>query len=289
MNAVDRQKLVDEPESGTNADPHPKVAVGDEPKGRIEAAESIQDPATPEDGRLREEPHATDPVQVERGVHQDHAPARSVVDAQSVAEHHVRGRIRCECIDHGRNRPGKVEVVAVEVGDDLAAGSGEPLVDRVVHPAIGLRQPAEPRRSGVAPEDLERAVGGAAVNHDVLDIWVRLLLHRQDRLFDEASLPEARRDDRDEREGRSRSRRRHLTLPTTIRQSPRPSRSTNRRRGASATRTIGCGCQSRLGRTYSVAWLRCRAASRDIASQNGGLIVETRSTWNPACSSSLRA
>ena len=104
-----------------------------------------------------------------------------------------------ERLDHRLERPWEVEVVAVEVGQDLARGQAHALVDRVVHAPVGLRQPAHVVGALVAAEDVEGSVGRAAVNDDVLEAVIGLSPDRVDRRLDEPALVERRRDDRHKR------------------------------------------------------------------------------------------
>ena len=97
---------------------------------------------------------------------------------------------------HRRGECAREEVVVgVDVGDDVAGGHADPAVDRRGLAVVGLARP--PRDLLVeALEDVGRAVGRTAVEHEVLEVVVALLDDRPDRLLQELRLVERRRDDR---------------------------------------------------------------------------------------------
>ena len=66
-----------------------------------------------------------------------------------------------------RQRSRQVDVVGVQPADHVAARHADALVHRVGQAAVGLGDVAHVGRGG---EDLERAVGRAAVDDDVLDL-----------------------------------------------------------------------------------------------------------------------
>jgi hypothetical protein len=135
---------------------------------------------------------------VEAGLGHDlhaHRPSR-LVDHFGVAVEHgrpagvdpgARGRVE---------RSGRVGVVGVEPGQQLAGAAPPTLVDRARLPAVGRALPViEPRT--VAAQHLRGAVGAAPVHHQVFEVGVALRQDGADRLLDERPLIERGRHHRD--------------------------------------------------------------------------------------------
>jgi len=76
---------------------------------------------------------------------------------------------------------------------------GKALVDRIRLAAVGLGDPPG-QAVGVAADDLQAAVGGAAIHDDIFQARVVLAEHGADGGFQEARLIERRRDDGDQRQ-----------------------------------------------------------------------------------------
>ena len=89
-----------------------------------------------------------------------------------------------------------VIVIAVEIAVDGAGGAGEAFVDGVGLAAVRLGNP-EGQMRGIFADDLDRAVGAAAVNDHVLEVGIILREDRVDGLFEKPGLIEAGRDDGD--------------------------------------------------------------------------------------------
>ena len=95
-------------------------------------------------------------------------------------------------------RPGDVVVVAVDVGDDVAGRPRQALVDRVGLSAVRLANPAGEaveERSRISTDPSPRA----AVDDDVLDVWVVLVRNRLQGAFKVFGLVQGRSHDADER------------------------------------------------------------------------------------------
>ena len=78
---------------------------------------------------------------------------------------------------HMRQRVGRREdVVGVEDPDHIACRHRDPLVDGVVHSPVALAQPAHPAAEArlILPEDGNAAVGGTAVDDDILQLHAPL-------------------------------------------------------------------------------------------------------------------
>ena len=106
--------------------------------------------------------------------------------------HHIG--LGVEDFGDGAEGPGTIFVVAVEPGHDFAAGFGKALVQRIAMAGVGLAdkmvQPVF-----VFLDDLHRAVGAAAIDHDIFEMRIILIQHRAQRVFDKSRLVEGRGDD----------------------------------------------------------------------------------------------
>lgn len=126
------------------------------------------------------------------------AEARAVfVDPGGAAVHGGGIRIELERANGGGDGAGKEEIVGVQPGEDLAAGLGEAGADGIGSAAVLLRDPAN--ASAVGAEEIDGAIGGAAVENGVFDMGVALGENAVDGLREEVRHVEGRRDDGDER------------------------------------------------------------------------------------------
>src|SRR5579859_182838 len=164
-----------------------------------ELVQSVEGSTTNEDRRLHEwarlrvEPLPAGPMS--NVMAQDKAVA---TEHDCVAVYDVDARVRAKATDDCLERVDTEQrVVAVQPADDLTARADKCLVERMRLTAVGLNLPAYERRSTF--EDGERAVCGAAVRNDLLDVRVRLGGDRRDAVTEKAALVERRRQDRDER------------------------------------------------------------------------------------------
>ena len=73
-------------------------------------------------------------------------------------------------------RSGEQEVIRVQPGHHLAPGQGKALVDGVGLPLVRFAEPALDAPPVLA-DDLQAAVGGAAVHHDVFQVGIVLAQH----------------------------------------------------------------------------------------------------------------
>ena len=155
------------------------VVVHGEAIARIETADPLEDPPADDHGRMIDVRHpgpdplrigriATDPVQ--------RAAGRVVVD--QIAEHEV-GAARLERGDRPLDLLRLQPVIGIHQADHLAARCRQALVEGVADATVGLADPTG-QPAGVAPDDLEGAVGRGAVDHDVLDLGVGLREHAVD-------------------------------------------------------------------------------------------------------------
>ena len=108
-------------------------------------------------------------------------------------------RILHPCLGHPVEGSRQIEVVAVQIGPEIAGGPRHPLVDRVaLAPVLATFPVGEP--VGVPPDDLDRAVRRAAIDDDVFEVRIALVEDRADRRLEEPGLVEARRDNGDARQ-----------------------------------------------------------------------------------------
>ncbi len=110
-----------------------------------------------------------------------------------VAEDHVVGA-------HLRARFGEcapqINVTRIDPAQNIAAGAFEPLGDSLRISAIGLADPAgDPIL--ILADDVDAAVGGAAVDNEVLVAGREIVEHGDNRLFKIGRHVERRRDDGD--------------------------------------------------------------------------------------------
>ena len=88
---------------------------------------------------------------------------------------------------YGAEGARQIDVVGVEPAQKVTGGSSEALLQSVILSLIWLANPVG--QVGLVPtDDLYAAVGGAAINDDVLQVWVLLVENGQDSLFEEGSL-----------------------------------------------------------------------------------------------------
>src|SRR5207247_11229505 len=159
--------------------------------------------AAPEDGGLADE---ILPQQGAVAVPPQRAPLvagdRSADDAafgvdNLVASHEpLCRRILAKSVRDGGEGAGRIEVVGVEPGDDVAARHFHSFVDRVGLAAIRPADPADARVARERSEELDRAVGASAVDDDPFEVEVAGL--RKDApagLFEVAPAVEGRGDD----------------------------------------------------------------------------------------------
>lgn len=66
-------------------------------------------------------------------------------------------------------------VVGVQEADNVAAGEGDPLVERVVDATIRFADELRVLVRELA-QDAERAIGRSGIDDDMLDLWVCLRL-----------------------------------------------------------------------------------------------------------------
>ncbi len=89
-----------------------------------------------------------------------------------------------------------VQVVRVQPGDKFTLGTCKAFVDCVSLAFIGLGDPPGDLASiGITLDDLDTAIGRAAIHDQVFDVGIILPQHRLDGLLDEAGVIEAGGDD----------------------------------------------------------------------------------------------
>jgi hypothetical protein len=90
------------------------------------------------------------------------------------------------------------QVVAVNPGGVSTGPDAQSPIDRSTLAAVWFAHPEiDPGR--ILLDDLDGVVSACPIQHEVLEIWIALEKNRSDRLLDERSLVEGRRDDRDPR------------------------------------------------------------------------------------------
>jgi hypothetical protein len=177
------------------------VPIAREAQPGVEPVPALEHRPPPhERGMGRDEVVAAQRVDREGGLRARPAPGGAPlgVDVAEAAVHHVRvGRGHQRA--HGRrDRAGRhVPVVGVLVREHVAAGQGEAAVYGIVHPVIG---PALPTHAALA-QQVQRAVGGAAVHHHVLDVRIVLGADAGQQLGQEADAVEHRGHDADQGPG----------------------------------------------------------------------------------------
>src|SRR5688500_11243632 len=96
-------------------------------------------------------------------------------------------RMLGEVVHYGRKRSGKIEIVAVEKGEDVASCSFESFINRMDLAAILFAYPVG-ETIFVLLDDRDAFVSAAAVDHDVLERFVTLFQDGKDRLFEKSAL-----------------------------------------------------------------------------------------------------
>jgi len=104
-----------------------------------------------------------------------------------------------QCPHRSAYSAGQQQVIGVEPGQNFATGVCKTLVDSVRLALVGLGLPVRQTVS-IFFDNLQAAIARAAVDDDVLQVWVILLQHRAQRLLEESRLVEGRRHDADFRE-----------------------------------------------------------------------------------------
>jgi peptidoglycan/LPS O-acetylase OafA/YrhL len=118
------------------------------------------------------------------------------VDQPATTMHEINGRIAHERVGHPLQRAGQIIIVAVDVRQDRACRPLQPLVDRVCLPPILFADPV--RQVLFVPlDDVDTAVGAAAVDDDVFEIRITLREDAVDGLFEVGGLLVGGGDDGD--------------------------------------------------------------------------------------------
>lgn len=100
-------------------------------------------------------------------------------------------------LPHGGEGPWKIEVGGIEPSHDFARGFGEAFVDGSVLAAIGFAAP-KGQAVGMAADDFATAVGGSAIDHDILQVGSTTIRREKDalnRLLQMRRLVVGRRND----------------------------------------------------------------------------------------------
>src|SRR6266404_6218815 len=88
---------------------------------------------------------------------------------------------------HRVERARQIDIVAINEAEYVAGRLLKALINRMDLTPIFFTDP-EGEPIFIAPNDLYRFVGAAAVDDDVLEIGIILVEHRQNRLFQESAL-----------------------------------------------------------------------------------------------------
>ena len=182
---------------------HPQALVIAIMQLGTQAAGLIEHPPSEEGFRLHDQ-SAVAPVRIDleeiferaqrRRLH--HAVAAVAVPKPAAAGDDVDIGLLPEQLGHLRERARLVDIVGIQPRQYLAARSGKTLVERIRRACIGRTRP-KVDLALVLAQNVESAVGAAAVHHDVFAVRIMLVDHGRNRLLDKAPLIEARRDDRE--------------------------------------------------------------------------------------------
>ncbi len=113
---------------------------------------------------------------------------------QRVATQPIAFWMFAEIIYYGRESPGQIKIVAIEVGHYLTGGALQALVQSMCLSAIFFAHP-ESKLVFVFANYLQTAVRAAAIDDDKFQRLVVLLEHGKDSLLQKRSLIEGRRND----------------------------------------------------------------------------------------------
>lgn len=164
----------------------------------VKQTEAIHRMSAPESGRLTDEARF-DELREAVGARRVIAELAIVgIDEPGVAIEHVPFLMLLKMRDYGGDGAGEERIVGVEIGDDLASAAAQALVDGVGLPAITLGLPGE--TLAITSKDVNGTIGRAAVEDEILDVWVVLSQHAFDGAAKEGCLVEGRRDDRNDRQ-----------------------------------------------------------------------------------------
>jgi hypothetical protein len=188
VDALDGEHFLDLLESGRLPSAEPVIEIGGKPEAFIEAAESIGESTSPEHCGLDEGACSSDSAESEPSLENEIERLQLFVPAERISIDDVDIGITGERLDRCLDRPRKQEVVAVQVRANGTACDSHALVHSVVHAGIGLTEPPKIVQTSVATQDVECPIGRSAIDHDVLDAWVRLRSNRSDRLLEERGL-----------------------------------------------------------------------------------------------------
>jgi hypothetical protein len=95
-------------------------------------------------------------------------------------------------IRDGLERPGKILLITIQIGQDLAGCFAQAAVDRIVHSFVFLDIRFYP---SIGHEPIQCSVVRARILHDVLDLDAFLIGDGRDTKLQQLQIPVARRDD----------------------------------------------------------------------------------------------
>ena len=109
------------------------------------------------------------------------------IHRDGVAKNHAHARMRLKRFYGFGDGIGKVNVIGVEPGHNIAASAFEALVDGIGLTAIGFRDPPG-KAVGIFFDDFHAAIIRSAIHNDIFDIGIILRQHRADGVFQELGL-----------------------------------------------------------------------------------------------------
>jgi len=172
----------------------PQVVIHAEIKGRIDPPYRLKCPAPKKRGRLHNEIAVVKepPGAVRFDVHARPDQITGGVDEIRVAINNIDSGMRLEVFHHLAKCARDIRVIGVEPAENVAAEAGEAFVERIGLAVIFLRDPLDAVAKGA--ENIDAAIGRAAVHHDVIHARPILRQHTFDRVTQKLRRIERRRD-----------------------------------------------------------------------------------------------
>jgi hypothetical protein len=114
-------------------------------------------------------------------------PRLIAAEYQRVAADPLMTRMFIEMLNHGRESARQVKVVAIQVSNDVSGRVGQAFVDRVGLPPIFFAHPMR-KLTLILANHIDAAISTAAVHDNKLKVFIVLVQHGPNRLFDVLDL-----------------------------------------------------------------------------------------------------